>query len=65
MMMIVEETRSAAPMAAVMSVLPQNTKVYFAQKSQQINPLSGLGIVDASRQFTFFLLVGIVCLFSH
>lgn len=27
MMMIVQETRSAAPMAAVMSVLPQNTKV--------------------------------------
>ena len=27
MMMIVEETRSAAPMAVAMSVLPQNTKV--------------------------------------
>ena len=27
MMMIVKETRSAAPMAVVMSVLPQNTKV--------------------------------------
>ena len=27
MMMVVKETRSAAPMAVVMSVLPQNTKV--------------------------------------
>ena len=28
MMMIVKETRSAAPMAVVMSVLPLNTKVF-------------------------------------
>ena len=39
MMITVKETRSAAPMAVVMSVLPQNTKVYCADIStyQSIN----------------------------